>query len=715
MFASIIAVYMPSGITYWIVTVLAAAAGLALIIGRAGHTARRLALIFGVTALACGYTLFNILTAVAPVNSLSGETAEVTAIVTESPGYYDDHVRLTVKFEEVSLPGAPDNFKGILYCREGLLLDAGDRFTAEVTFRGIPESSREYYYAEGIYISASLDKALTVDRAEDRFSLYGSISGIRNYLKSFFYDSLNDEEAALLTGISINDKSGFTDEMSVNFKRAGLSHIVAVSGMHLSIIAGVVSLILSKLRLSRRMSSVIMLPVVLFIMAVAGFTPSVIRAGIMVSVMLIGGMFFRKSDSLSSLGAAAIILIAINPLCTLSVSFQLSFAATAGLIILSPEIDSLLCKHRFKSTVLNRMRDYLSVYFSVSAAATVFTLPVAALRFESVSVIAPISNTVLLSAVSVTLVTALLAAMLAPVAFLSRPLMLISGICCKFILAVSEFFGNLSVATVSFAPTVLKLALAAAVFIVVLAVIISPRRRTVTTAMLLSTIILLSSGLAYGIISRNDISLRVFSTDEGISAAVSKGRECMLIGSGDRDTYYQAESFLENRNSRSYKYVLLPDMDDTFGKGSIWLINSSKYDMILAQGEGRYRSVLRASESEVDYRNIDGMTPFGGAEIQLVRSDGGNGVLLSLNGLRIFVAEECPADVGSIADIVICLSAAAENTGDTGMVILCGDYEDAAKTADVIQNKTDVCVVGESSVQIDVGVTGKYNLKRVAN
>ncbi len=149
-------------------------------------------------------------------------------------------------------------------------------------------------------------------------------------------------EEALLKGIMLGDNSGFSDTLYEKYTDSGLVHIISVSGMHTSYLFLVLSLILSFLKIPRRLYPFFVIPVLIIFGAVALFTPSVSRAIIMLSVLLLAPLFLRKNDSITALAISAAIIIFNNPFSLESYSLILSYGATLGILIFSAPLYRLI-------------------------------------------------------------------------------------------------------------------------------------------------------------------------------------------------------------------------------------------------------------------------------------------------------------------------------------------------------------------------------------
>jgi len=152
----------------------------------------------------------------------------------------------------------------------------------------------------------------------------------------------NNEVAGIVKSIMVGERADITHQVQQDFSRAGIGHILAVSGMHVGILFALLSFLLIKLRVRKVWAHFFGILVLLLFMAVALYTPSVTRATIMMIIFLLAYIFQRQPDQLTSLGISAIIIMVINPYSVMSASFLLSFGAVAGILIFYQPLNETL-------------------------------------------------------------------------------------------------------------------------------------------------------------------------------------------------------------------------------------------------------------------------------------------------------------------------------------------------------------------------------------
>jgi len=281
--------------------------------------------------------------------------------------------------------------------------EPGDTLELTAKFRladRIHDTETDYYVSRGIYLFAYADGAPDHVRG-------GGLRWLPVRLAKIFKDKISElfpaDTAGFMTALLTGDRSLIRLDplLTGSLQTVGMSHIVCVSGMHIAFLMGFLSLIIK----SRRRLTAASVPLILFFMAFAGFTPSVCRAGIMQLFILLAPVFKREADPLTSLSAALVILLLFNPYSAASVGLQLSFAASLGLIAFGGRLYEFLygaAKKRglCKSRAARAAVGFISSGISSTLGALAFTVPLVALYFKYVSLIAPIANLLLLWLVS---------------------------------------------------------------------------------------------------------------------------------------------------------------------------------------------------------------------------------------------------------------------------------------------------------------------------
>lgn len=204
----------------------------------------------------------------------------------------------------------------------------------------------------------------------------------RDKIKEITKQTLPPPYNYLLVGMLLGEKSFIPSHLKEIFAEAGIMHILAVSGLHVGIIAMALLALLSMLKLPKKFKLFILILILITYASITGFRPSVLRATIMF-ILLIGGKLINRSRNLNiSLFFAAFLILLLNPLILYDAGFLLSFIVTFFIINLSPILQGLLSK----------IVVWIKNPLAVSTAAWVGIFPLSAYFFSKVSIISIVSN-----------------------------------------------------------------------------------------------------------------------------------------------------------------------------------------------------------------------------------------------------------------------------------------------------------------------------------
>ena len=389
-------------------------------------------------AFLCLFGLYR-LRVVEPLRLLEHTEDAITAEVVELPA--SGHM---VTVEIVDAEKLPVGSRLLLYCNEQVMPKLHETVSAEVELQAL-YPAQQRYRADGVFLQAYPiefgEDAMTVTPSS--YTWRAMLAPLRNRLISAIRSRLSAEEGALLAGICLGDKSGVSDATMTAFRRTGMPHILVVSGLHLSAISAGVYGLLRWLLPRCRLAAALTMVSVVFFMALIGFTPSVVRAGVMCLIMLGGQLFTRRADGLNSMGFALLLLLAANPYCLLDAGLQLSFGAAGGVLCLTKPIQERLYRLRLWKFVADGL--------AVTLAASLSILPLLGSLFGEVSVVSPLANLLAIAPASVALVVGWLGMLISlcpPLTFIADGIFYLAGWLVRWPILVAHTLGGLSFATV---------------------------------------------------------------------------------------------------------------------------------------------------------------------------------------------------------------------------------------------------------------------------
>ncbi len=270
--------------------------------------------------------------AVRPILALDGQT--VTATATVEPGaaasYESGMLRGTLRLEDI-----PGHTGAVLVrCDAFPAAGAGERFAAEFALMALPEDAyRLGNYADGIYLEADCLGGYTAQTAKSAPRFW--LNELRSALRRRLYRWMPPVYAGLETAMLLGDRAGLEDGVRHAFRQAGAAHLLAVSGLHITLLCGLLPAGLpnrERRRRRPRAAALARMALVVFYMALTGFSVSVVRAGCMLLLAQTGRLLRQPPDTLTSLGAAALLLGLHNAYAPCDVGFQLSFCAVLGVL-----------------------------------------------------------------------------------------------------------------------------------------------------------------------------------------------------------------------------------------------------------------------------------------------------------------------------------------------------------------------------------------------
>jgi len=281
-------------------------------------------------------------------------------------------------------------FQGQLACgdhvrlRGRLLTPTGARNPGEFDYRA-------YLARRSISTLMKIKPRSILGVEEGRVGWLGVIvGGVRRHLDRVIAGTLPGAPGALLRGILLGERRNLPPEISKAFSDAGVIHVLAVSGLHVGLIAGIFLALFRALRLREIPATLLTLMLLLLYMHVVDLRPSVVRATIMASIIMLGRLLERDSDLLNAISSAGLIILIWNPQYLFDLGFQLSFAATLSIVYLHGRIRGLLPSALTKCR-LRGVRWAVSGLL-VSLAAQLGTLPIIAYHFGRISSISILVN-----------------------------------------------------------------------------------------------------------------------------------------------------------------------------------------------------------------------------------------------------------------------------------------------------------------------------------
>lgn len=460
----------------------------------------------------------------------------------------------------------------------------GDSLYIEGEFKQ-PEEARNYkgYNYKQYLKTKKIIGTVELEKAKILKSSNGSfIHNIQKYIKDTINGTLTDEEGNLLLAILLGDKDKLSEDIQESFKTSNLSHMLAVSGAHVSYIILGLTYVLQNSIIGKKNGKIVCIFFLLVFMAITNFTPSVTRACIMAVLTLFSGIIYRKSDVYTNISVAALITLIFNPYSLLDLGFQLSYGGTIGIIIFIKRIQ----EKKSNSKVIN----YIKQMALVSIYANIIIIPIMMYHFNTVSFTFIISNIMaspilgiivitgflfIIASITVKPLTRLIAIFIKPILSI---LIKISQICSKLpfsnILVVTPYMFNV----ISY-------------YAIILYCIKSKKNNKCKIIICLLIVLILINFIIYIFPQK----LRIFFIDVGqgdSTLIITPDKKTVLIDGGGSDSFDVGEKvllpYLLDRRILKVDYVLISHFDTDHCGGILTIMEKVKVKNIIISEQAEH-------------------------------------------------------------------------------------------------------------------------------
>ncbi|HBP01491.1 MAG: internalization-related competence protein ComEC/Rec2 protein [Candidatus Moranbacteria bacterium GW2011_GWE1_49_15] len=331
---------------------------------------------------------------------LDGKNIEGSAVVVKEPEKKDNYQKIIAHLESE---------KEKVLISTGLYPEYSYGYEINVgCVLKIPENMedgfdyRMYLAKDDILYICDKAKIEKVGEGENNF-LYSAILKIKNKLDQNIAVAIPQPEAALASGMLFGGSGAMSESVRDAFSRTGMTHIVAVSGYNVTIIAEYLVLLGIFLGLWRKQALWVAIFGIFLFVAMIGFPASAVRAGVMGTVLIWAMKNGRLSNSLNAIIFAGVVMLLLNPmLLRHDIGFQLSFLATLGIVLLSPWAERISLR-KFNPLGISEI-----IFLSICA--QVFVLPIIMHNFQTVSLVSLLANVLVLPIIPFSMLLSFLAA-----------------------------------------------------------------------------------------------------------------------------------------------------------------------------------------------------------------------------------------------------------------------------------------------------------------
>lgn len=418
---------------------------------------------------------------------------------------------------------------------------------------------------------------------------------MQNYLSQRIFSlSFDDDCGGILSALLTGDRSHIPSSVNSAFRKSSLSHLLAISGMHIVLISAAAQGVFRRL-LGEQRANLVSVLICWAFACLAGLGVSVIRACLMITVVNLGGCFGRKADTLTSLMLSALIITLSSPEAVFSASFLLSFSAVLGLAVFAP-------KQSGRGGVL----DMLKQSVGVSAAAQVGTLPVTAILFKTVSLVGIPANLAavwLLQPIMLLGIAGLLAGFILP--FAAEHLLIPSLLQIKLLVFIADSFAAVPYASEPFCEYWQFAWLALSVVLTVAVFCRAPKGFCRQAAIALSAAVYLTMAVFSSMLDRNSIYALTFEQSD--CCAVISGDRAVLFGSAEEPYQLRAiENIFSQIGVQKLDGVII-EKPEQLNSSTVSLMKNFDCDVVYAENDRYYSQLCRLADAKLCQLPADGV------------------------------------------------------------------------------------------------------------
>ncbi len=490
-------------------------------------------------------------------------------------------------------------YRAVLYFSGREEIYPGDALAGTARFHStatlLTEEDDLYYRADGVTVTGSVSGELTVSAPEE-LSLRSTMALFALRLRENIYRVFPQSSAGYFTALVTGDRSGLSYDFRNRMSICGLFHAVSLSGMHVSVLMGMILVLCGK---RKKLAALFGIPVLMLFVLLSGVRSATVRAALMYAVLLLAAFADREYDPVTSLCAALLPLLVQNPWCIAQWGLQLSFLSTAGILVLYPVILRNVRSLSIRNAVLKALVNGVMGTVGVSLSATAFSLPLMAAYFGMVSLVAPLTNLLALWSVMASfvggIVTALLAFLPLPIAsWLGSALHLLY----MYLELVLEVFSELPLAFVDQTQPLL-FAWSFLWYGLVMAWLLTRTGWLVPTVCAAVTF---AAALGLTALQTEPDGFAVLDVGQGQSIVCARGDTAYLIDCGGRadESGEIAARFLRNHGRRKLDGVILTHFDGDHCNGIVQLLQWIEVEALYypASGDSENKTLILTMAAE---------------------------------------------------------------------------------------------------------------------
>ena len=499
------------------------------------------------------------------ISQMAQDKINIKAVVCETPRTSDYAFTYTLKLYEMN--GERASFKIRYVSSENRGFYEGAVVSGTVMTESFEDDadSLEYGLSQKLYFTVYESDESLVNATGETDKFYAFVGSIKNLFIKTTMKYLPNENGAIANAMTVGDRSGISRYTMNCFNYAGTSHLLVISGLHLTIWAMGLVGFMAKSHLTRKFTVPAGAVCIFLYAAVTGFSISVLRAGAMVGGVLLGKLFRRGADSINSIGFALTFILLFNPFSAYSAALWFTTFSTLGLLVSSRKVSDYILNTAW-GRVFSRYPFFegLVNLISVSVSVTVFTLPIFILKFNMLPVVSFVSNFFSVSAALALMVATVIGFLFDVIGVfpLAETAYFISGMLAKFLRDITEKIGMAEWSSIPVSHQYYKYFLVFALTVTAVWLILKAFGKNIFkhVCLILSITFLLTT-LYCTNYERQNPSVDIISNNGEILLLVNSNGKSVLIGCGDKRFNYTLGDLLNTHGKKTLDAAAVTHMD----------------------------------------------------------------------------------------------------------------------------------------------------------
>lgn len=505
--------------------------------------------------------------------------------INENKSYKNTNLQLNVKKEEK-------------------LLSYGDKIIIKGNFEEASSARNEggfdykqYLKSKNVYGIISVDKKDIKLIKKNNVNVIDLLANkVSNSMKIKIEQNLSNETSKLLSGILIGNKNNLQKEIQEDFRNSSLSHVLAISGMHVSYIMLGITFVINKMKFNKKISKIITIFILLFFIILTGKTASVTRACFMSSYIILASLFHKKAHVLASISISLLIILIINPYLILDIGLQLSYGGTIGIVLIYPILKKLKKKKEDKNSkfkkIIHKVKEKILDIILITISANLVIFPIVLFHYNTISFTFIISNLLISPIIGIIIILGFISVfasyIISPI---SKVMFLILQTFLNLLIKIAHFCAELPFSKVYFPTPKIYVII---IYYVFLIFIILARNKIIVVKkinkkiIIIFVIIIIILNLILNFIPKT-FTIYFIDVGQGDSMLIltPKGKKILVDGGGSKDeeSFNVGEQtlipYLLNKGITKLDYILISHFDSDHVGGILSVLEELKVEKVI--------------------------------------------------------------------------------------------------------------------------------------